>query len=168
MPRKSFSKASSLPATSRARPEVSHAAIVSEGELRKLIAGKGKADTSQLTAVLEKLGVVMADYLESGRTIDIVLTPLEIISAVEAAIREAEGQPSPWPDGADARTFFVHGLYDEIIQQPSNIFETKVFPDGSERYIPIARGTWKACLERLRQQIVESGVKLVMRKKRGR
>jgi len=149
-------------------PEASLEAISSERELKELIAGKGKVDTAQLAAVLDKLSVVMADYLDSGKTIDIVLNPVEILSAVEAAIREAEGQPSPWPDGADARTFFVHGLYDEIIQQPSNIFETKIFPDGSERYIPIARGTWKACLEQLRLQIVESGVKLVIRKKRGR
>lgn len=101
----------------------------------------------------------MADYLESGKTIDIALNPVEIISAIDAAIHEAEGQPSPWPDGADARAFFIHGLYDELIQQPSNIFETKIFPDGTERYIPIARATWKACLEKLRHQIVTGGVK---------
>ncbi len=166
MPRKSSSEAPLIATKSSAMPETPQTVIPSERELRKLIAGKGKADTSQLTSVLEKLGVVIADYLESGRTIDIVLTPIEILSAVEAAIREAEGQPSPWPDGADARTFFVHGLYDEIIQQPSNIFETRIFPDGSERYIPIAKATWKACLEQLRQQIIESGTNLVTRKKR--
>jgi hypothetical protein len=72
---------------------------------------------------------------------------------VEAAIQEASGKPSPWPDGADARTFFIHGLYDELIQQPSNIFETKLFPDGSTRYVPIGRAVWKACLERLRDRL---------------
>lgn len=147
-------------------PDAAPAVISSERALEKLIAGKGPVDTTQLVEVLSKLSVVMADYLEGGKNIDIVLNPVEILSAVEAAIREAEGQPSPWPDGADARTFFIHGLYDEIVQTPSNIFETKIFPDGTERYIPIAKGAWKACLERLRLQIVESGLKLVMRKKK--
>lgn len=141
------------------------AVIGSEGELKKRIAGKSQADTTQIADVVAKLSVVMADYLEGGKHIDIVLNPVEIISAVEAAIREADCQPSPWPDGADARTFFIHGLYDELIQQPSNIFETKVFPDGTERYLPIAKVTWKACLEQLREQIIGSGKKLVHRKK---
>lgn len=140
--------------------------IGSQRDLSNLIAGKAQVDTTQLTEVLKKLAVVMADYIENGKTIDITLNPVEILSAVEAAIREAEGQPSPWPDGADARTFFIHGLYDEIVQQPSNIFETKIFPDGSARYIPLARATWKACLEQLRQQIVASGTSLGTRKKK--
>lgn len=108
----------------------------------------------------------MADYLEGGRPIGIVLNPVEILSAVEAAIQEAEGRPSPWPDGADARTFFIHGLYEEIIQQPSNVFEIKTFPDGTERYIPLDKATWSACLQRLREQIIGTGTKLAQRRKR--
>jgi hypothetical protein len=149
-----------------AHPNASSPAIRTEGDLRKLIAGKGKADTQQMAGVLARLSGVMADYLESGRHIDIVLNPVEILSAVGAAIQEAEGRPSPWPDGADARTFFIHGLYEEIIQQPSNIFETRIFPDGSERYIPLNRASWKACLELLRDQIIGSGKKLGERRKR--
>ncbi len=96
------------------------------------------------------------------------MNPVEILSAVEAALREADGQPSPWPDGADARTFFIHGLYDEIVQVPSNLFEIKTFPDGTERYIPVAKATWKACLEALRQQIISSGTKLGQAKSQSR
>ena len=141
--------------------------IRTHGELKKLIAGKGKADTTQTAAVLARISIVMADYLEGGKPIGIVLNPVEILSAIAAAIKEAEGQPSPWPDGADARTFFIHGLYDEIIQQPNNIFETKIFPDGTERYIPLDKATWKACLQRLHEQIIASGTKIGERKKRG-
>ncbi|MHB1080322.1 MAG: hypothetical protein ACYC67_13020 [Prosthecobacter sp.] len=142
-------------------------AIRTAGELKKLIAGKGRPDTTQMAAVLARISIVMADYLEGGKPIGIVLNPVEILSAVAAAIQEAEGRPSPWPDGADARTFFIHGLYDEIIQQPSNIFETRIFPDGTERYIPLDKATWKACLQRLHEQIIASGTKLGQRKKRG-
>ncbi len=146
---------------------VSVRTIRTEGELKKLIAGKGRADTTQTAAVLGRISVVMADYLEGGKPIGIVLNPVEILSAIAAAIKEAEGQPSPWPDGADARTFFIHGLYDEILQQPSNIFETKIFPDGTERYIPLDKATWKACLQRLHEQIIASGTKIGLSKKRG-
>jgi hypothetical protein len=124
--------------------------IRNERELEKLIAGEDVPDPRQITAVVEKLKGVMADYLQSGKPLKISLTQAEALSTVEAAMKEAEGQPSAWPDGADARAFFIHGLYDELIQQPSNIFETKVFPDGTERYIPISRSAWKLCLERLR------------------
>jgi hypothetical protein len=138
--------------------------IKTKSELKKLIAGENKADTRQIGTVVSKLQVVIADYLDSGKPLKITLSAFEILSAVEAAIQEAAGQPSPWPDGADARTFFVHGLYDEIIQQPSNIFETKLFPDGTERYIPISRATWRVCLEHLREQIIESGLKIAKKR----
>ena len=145
-------------------PETVAAVIRTAQELEKLIAGESTADTRQIGTVVSKLQVVVADYLDSGKPLKITLSAFEILSAVEAAIQEAVGQPSPWPDGADARTFFVHGLYDEIIQQPSNIFETKLFPDGTERYIPISRATWKVCLERLREQIVEGGLKIAKKR----
>ena len=145
-------------------PEAVAAVIRTERELEKLIAGESAADTREISAVVSKLHVVIADYLESGRPLEINLSAIEVLSAVKAAILEAGGQPSPWPDGADARTFFVHGLYDEIIQQPSNIFETKLFPDGTERYIPISRNTWKACLERLRDQIIQGGLKIAKKR----
>ncbi len=145
-------------------PEAAAAVIQTQRELKKLIAGESTADTRQIGTVVSKLQVVIADYLDSGKPLKITLSAFEILSAVEAAIQEAVGKPSPWPDGADARTFFVHGLYDEIIQQPSNIFETKLFPDGTERYIPISRATWKACLEHLREQIIEGGLKIAKKR----
>jgi hypothetical protein len=77
-------------------------------------------------------------------------------AAIDAARAEAGGQPSPFPDGADARTFFVHGLYDEIVQQPSNLFETRVFPDGSERYIPVSQAVWTAGLDRVKAVILRA------------
>lgn len=141
-------------------PEAAVAVIKTQRELKKLIAGESTADTRQIHTVISKLQCVIADYLDSGKPLKITLSAYEILSAIEAAIQEAVGQPSPWPDGADARTFFVHGLYDEIIQQPSNIFETKLFPDGTERYIPISRATWKTCLVHLREQIIEAGLKI--------
>jgi hypothetical protein len=135
-----------------------------ELELKQLIAAEAPADLRQIQAVLGKVQIAITDYLKSGAPLKITLNPVEILSAIEAAIREAEGHPSPWPDGADARTFFIHGLYDDLIQQPSNIFETKRFPDGTDRYLPISPATWKACLEKLRTQIVEAGLKLAKRK----
>lgn len=137
-------------------PDSVISAIRTEGELKRLIEGKGDVDLTQLGAVVNKIQAVIADYLESGESLQIELKATEVVSALQAAIQEADGSPSPWPDGADARTFFVHGLYDEIIQQPSNIFETKLFPDGSTRYVPIGRAIWKACLERVRDRILEA------------
>lgn len=128
-------------------------------ELDRLLAGEVIAQPRDIKALVERLSIVVADYLEGGITMGIRLGPVEIVSAIDAAVKEADGQASPWPDGADVRTFFLHGLYEEIIQQPSNIFETRIFPDGSERYIPVNRGMWKACLETLRRRVVEGGLR---------
>jgi hypothetical protein len=141
-------------------PELS-VKIDTERALERLIAGEGEVDVRQIRSVVSKLHVVLADYLESGKSMQIALNPLEIVSAVDAAIEEAEGRASPWPDGADVRAFFLHGLYDELVQQPSNIFETKIFPDGSERYIPISRATWKACLAKLKETLIVGSLKRV-------
>ncbi len=140
-------------------PEPIGRKLKTEREVERLIQGEDKPDLKQIQTVVGKLQVVIADYLESGKTLKITLNPIEILSAIEAAIQEADGHPSPWPDGAEARAFFIHGLYDEIIQQPSNIFETRLFPDGSERYVPISRSVWKACLDQLRSKIIEGGKK---------
>ncbi|MBB5038647.1 hypothetical protein [Prosthecobacter dejongeii] len=137
-------------------PEGEAWALKTQLELEQLISGEGPVDLAELKTVVGKMQVVIADYLESGKNLNITLQPIEILSAIDAALEEAQGRPSPWPDGADARTFFVHGLYDEIIQQPSNIFETRLFPDGSQRYIPISPALWKACLHRLRESITHA------------
>lgn len=137
-------------------PEGEAWARKTQRELEQLIAGEGHVDLAELKTVVGKMQVVIADYLESGKNLHISLQPVEILSAIDAALEEAQGRPSPWPDGADARTFFVHGLYDEIIQQPSNIFETRLFPDGSQRYIPISPALWKACLQKLRDSISQA------------
>ena len=128
-----------------------------------LVKGEEEADPRQLLDVVRKLQVVVADYLESGENLGIRLGPVEIVSAITAAAREAEGQPSPWPDGADARTFFVHGLYQELVQQPSNIFETRKFPDGTERYLPLNRGAWRVCLQLLADSIARGARRLPRR-----
>lgn len=137
-------------------PEEVAGALRTERELERLIAGEEKVDQRAVAEVVARVQVVIADYLESGKGLGMVLKPVEIVSAIEAALAEANGVPSPFPDGADARTFFVHGLYDEIVQQPSNMFETRVFPDGSERYVPVGRAVWWAGLEKVRARIVEA------------
>ena len=116
--------------------------------------GGSAPDLRALHDVVGRLHGVIAEYLESGERLGIRLQPVEIVSALDAALAEADGRPSEWPDGGDARTFFVHGLYQEIIQQPSNVFETRVFPDGSERYIPVGAELWKVCLQRVRAVIL--------------
>lgn len=140
-------------------PEPVGRALKTEKELRRLIEGAGKADLTEIQSVVRKMQVVIADYLESGKALKITLRPVEILSAIEAALEEADGRPSPWPDGADVRTFFIHGLYDEIVQQPSNIFETRLFPDGSERYVPVSKAAWKACLQEIRDRLREAVAK---------
>ena len=134
--------------------------IESHKELSQIIAGAEGCDPKQMTHVVGRVQVAIAEYLESGAPLGIRLMPVEIVSALDAAMAEADGRPSPCPDGADARTFFVHGLYDELVQQPSNIFETRKFPDGSERYVPLNRAVWKTCLQMVRYSIAQGGRRL--------
>ncbi|MCA1962491.1 MAG: hypothetical protein LDL31_00940 [Prosthecobacter sp.] len=139
-------------------PDAIAATLGRQEELARLLAGAVIAQPRDIEALVEKLSIVVADDLEGGATLGIRLGPVEIVSAIDAALEEAFGRPSPWPDGAGAREFFLHGLYEEIIQQPSNLFETRMFPDGSKRYLPVNCGTWKACLEALRMRVVEGSL----------
>lgn len=113
-------------------------------------------DEAAAEAVAARVRMAMADYLESGRPLGLVLKPVEIVSAIDAALKEAAGVPSPLPEGENARVFFLHGLYEEIVQQPSNLFETRIFPDGSERYVPMGRAVWRAGLEKVKAGILKA------------
>ena len=106
-----------------------------------------------LLAMMDRVQVSVADYLESGQHLGIQLRTIEILSAIDAAIADSEGHPSPAPDGADARTFFLHGLYEEIIQQPNHCFELRRFEDGSTGYLPLDRERWRSCLRHLQALI---------------
>lgn len=127
-----------------------------EEVLTRMIAGEGSVDEGAVKAVAARVRVAMADYLESGKGLGWILKPVEIVSAIDAALKEAAGIPSPLPEGDNARVFFLHGLYEEIVQQPSNLFETRVFPDGSERYVPMGKAVWRACLEKVKAEILKA------------
>lgn len=131
-------------------------ALRTEQELSRLIAGEAAVDEAAVEAVAARVRVAMADYLESGRPLGLKLKPVEVVSAIDAALKEAAGIPSPLPEGDNARVFFLHGLYEEIVQQPSNLFETRMFPDGSERYVPMGRAVWRAGLEKVREGILKA------------
>lgn len=112
-------------------------------------------DLAQVDEIVARLRVVIGDYVAStaGHGAGPPLGAVEIRSALEAALAEADGAPSPAPAGAEPRAFVVHGLYEELVQQPSNVFETRRFPDGTLRWIPLSRDLWKACLHRLRDSL---------------
>ena len=127
--------------------------LVDERALDLLIDGEEPPDPTQIPAIVNKLQSVIANYMRGLAGGEFQISSEDILQATARALEEANGKPWPYPDGQDAHTFIVHGLYEEIVQQPSNIFETRLFPDGTERYIPIGKGMWQACLKALHQKV---------------
>lgn len=127
--------------------------LVDERALDLLIDGEEPPDPTQIPAIVNKLQSVIANYMRGLAGGEFQINAEDILQATNQALAESDGTPWPYPEGENAHAFIVHGLYEEIVQQPSNIFETRIFPDGSERYIPIGKGMWKACLHALRKKI---------------
>lgn len=66
-------------------PEEVVATLKTERELEKLIAGEEKPDAAAVNAVVARIQLAMADYLESGKRLGIQLKSVEIVSALDAA-----------------------------------------------------------------------------------
>ena len=52
--------------------------------------------------------------------------------------------------------FFFTGLFDEMMQQPSNIFDEVTDARGVSYYVPLTAETWIRCLETLRLILLPS------------
>lgn len=114
------------------------------------------ATSHQLKSVIRRLEVVLGEALEGGRRVGVEVTPAKLALLCDELLIEAE-QPGyrPANDGT-VEAFFFGGLFEEMVQQPSNIFEEVTSPEGKSFYVPLTVETWTECLRTLRTLLTPS------------
>lgn len=103
------------------------------------------AASTDLVATVRRLTQICADYLASAPRLGLQPTPAHLLRIVDAALAEAtDGPPPTW--GEDVEGYFLQGLYEELIQQPANLFTGTRLLHGEEVPVPISRENWIECL----------------------
>jgi hypothetical protein len=112
-------------------------------------------DLSQIGSVVDKLEDVIVVYLESGSHLGLEPEAGQILHAVRQALEEAQAGEGFQPKFDESPMgFYLSGLYEELVQQASNIFEQVTLEDGKARYVPLARPLWIACLQGLEARLL--------------
>lgn len=130
-------------------PEITPTKAAQEIEDRK---GEAKRITKRLLAIV-------ADHHSSAGHIGVALDQqmlLKVVAALEAEARNED--PGPLlQDDDQVLAYLMGALYEELLEEPSNIlFTTQVNPD-TVRYEAMEVKFWQECLAELRQQLEGNG-----------
>ncbi len=126
-------------------PEITPPKAAQEIEDRK---GEAKRITKRLLAII-------ADHHSSADHIGVALDQqmlLKVVAALEAEARNEDPRPL-LQDDDPVSAYLMGALYEELLEEPSNIlFTTQVNPD-TIRYEAMEVKFWQECLAELRQQL---------------
>jgi hypothetical protein len=105
--------------------------------------------------IVKRLLAIIADHHSSAVHIGVALDQamlLKVVSALEAETRNED--PAPLLESPDeVIAYLMRALYEELLEEPSNIlFTTQVNPD-TVRYEAMEVGFWQECLAELRRQL---------------
>ena len=115
------------------------------------------AASADLVAAVRRLTQVCADYLATAPRLGLQPTPAHLLRIVDAARSEATDGPRPAWD-ADIEGYFLQGLYEELIQQPANLYTGTRLLHGQEVPVPISKENWIECLDVFRAAILRGDV----------
>jgi len=110
------------------------------------------ADLRELDTLISHLDREVGEYLRMGVSSGLQLTGLELIRVLDMA-RDLNAGIDVHPVEKTPTDFFMTGLFEEISQIPSNVFEEVVFPDGNTRFMPIRPEVWEAGLQRYKAKL---------------
>ncbi len=126
-------------------PEISPSRTPQEIEDRK---GEAKR-------IVKRLLAIIADHHSSADHIGVALDQallLKVVSALEAETRDEDPTPLLHDDD-EVAAYLMRALYEELLEEPSNIlFTTQVNPD-TVRYEAMEVGFWRECLAELKRQL---------------
>lgn len=115
------------------------------------------ASSADLLAAVRRLTQVCAETLATGPRLGLHPTPSHLLRIVDAAL--AESTDGPLPDwGTDIEGYFLQSLYEELIQQPANLYTGTRLLHGQEVPIPISTENWIECLNVFRAAILRGDV----------
>lgn len=116
------------------------------------------AASADVVATVRRLTEICADHLATAPRLGLVPNPDHLLRTVDAALAEAADGPLPdWPQ-ATVEGYFLQGLYEELIQQPANLYTGTRLLNGEEVPVPVSRENWIDCLRVFRAAIVRGEV----------
>ena len=104
----------------------------------------------QIRSIVKRLQVLLGEAMEQGERVGVEVTPPKLARVCDELLHEAH-HPGyrPRHDGS-VEGFFLAGVFEDLVQQPSNIFDEVIGADGKAYYVPLTAETWIQCLETLR------------------
>ena len=113
-------------------------------------------DADQARTVVKRLRVLLGEGLANAKRCGVELNPAQLVRVCDDLLREA--LENGWrPDyGTTVEGFLLAGIFDELVQQPSNIFDVATNSQGQQYYVPLSAENWTACLEALRLSLLPS------------
>ena len=110
---------------------------------------------SEAKRIVKRLLAIIADHHSSADCIGVALDQpllLKVVSALEAETRNEDPAPLLCHED-EVRAYLMRALYEELLEEPSNIlFTTQVNPDVV-RYEAMEVGFWRECLAELGRQL---------------
>ncbi|MEO5714099.1 MAG: hypothetical protein ABIT37_11480 [Luteolibacter sp.] len=105
--------------------------------------------------IVKRLLAIIADHHSSADHIGVALDQtllLKVVSALEAETRDEDPAPLLHDDD-EVPAYLMRALYEELLEEPSNIlFTTQVNPD-TVRYEAMEVIFWRECLAELKRQL---------------
>jgi hypothetical protein len=105
--------------------------------------------------IVKRLLAIIADHHSSADCIGVALDPgllLQVVAALEAETRNED--PSPLLRHEDeVRAYLMRALYEELLEEPSNILFTTQVNEDVVRYEAMEAGFWRECLGELGRQL---------------
>lgn len=111
---------------------------------------------AEIGRVARRLEGIVATHLESARRMHESMTPAQIRAVLDALRVEAReaGRP-PTFAGSEVGVYLQQTLYEELLEEPSNIFYSTRVSEEVMRYEPLPRDFWLACLDALQARLTK-------------
>ncbi len=93
-----------------------------------------------LRPVIRKLEVVLGEALGRANKSGVGLPMSSLVLVIDEAVKEASDMEHRARFPQTVEGVFLSGIYDELVQQPSNIFDIVTRADGKSYYVPLSSG----------------------------
>jgi hypothetical protein len=112
-----------------------------------------KVNHTQIHGILQRLRVRLGEASREAEALGLVFDGPLVHEILDHLLTETR-QPghTPFNDGS-VRAWFIDGLFADLIQYPSNIFEIVTAVDGTQTYLPLTPEAWAVCLAKLKNSL---------------
>jgi hypothetical protein len=112
----------------------------------------------ELRRIVKRLLAIIEEHRVSALRLEIALDATAIdtvLRALEAETRREDPGPILQEGGNEIRTYVLTSLYEELLEEPSNILHTTHIAEGVVRYEAMEAAFWQECVASLREYFAQ-------------